>query len=176
MAMKPIYFQMSTALAATFALGTGAACAQQQDAEAKEPAITTASEADETLAKPLTSGEWAYVSETPETFVYFGDRANPAEQTFMLRCDRKTSQIWLARGSQSPSSLIFHIRTETRDRVLTADPVPMTGFVAVALSPNDPLLDAIAFSNGFFLVETEGMETLVLPVWGEVSRVIEDCR
>jgi len=174
--MKPIYFQLSTALAATFALGVGAACAQQSNAVINEPAITTASEADDRRAKVLTSGEWAYVSEAGETFVYFGDRANPAERTFMLRCERKTNQVWLARWSQSSTNLIFRIRTETRDRVLTAEPVPMTGLVAIPLWPNDPLLDAIAYSNGHFAVETEGMETLVLPVWGEVSRVIEDCR
>ncbi len=174
--MKPIYFQLSTALAATFALGASVACAQQSDPQGDEPAVTIAAQAEESGAKSPTAGAWTYVSEPAETFAYFGDRANPADRTFMLRCDRRTSRIWLARGSQTAASLIFRIRTETRDRVLTAEPVPMTELAAIALSPNDPLLDAIAYSNGHFAVETEGLETLVLPVWGEVSRVIEDCR
>jgi len=44
------------------------------------------------------------------------------------------------------------------------------------LSARDPLLDAIAFSRGRFALEAAGLETLYLPAWPELSRVIEDCR
>jgi hypothetical protein len=43
------------------------------------------------------------------------------------------------------------------------------------LLANDPLLDAIAFSRGRFLVAGGG-ETLAIPSWPEAARSIEDCR
>jgi hypothetical protein len=43
------------------------------------------------------------------------------------------------------------------------------------LQANDPLLDAIAFSRGRFMV-TGGGATLAIPSWPEAARSIEDCR
>ena len=43
-------------------------------------------------------------------------------------------------------------------------------------APNDPLLDAIAFSRGRFVIEQTGQPPLVLPPHAEIGRVIEDCR
>ena len=67
--------------------------------------------------------------------------------------------------------------TEARDASLSAQPqagtVPM---VVAALPARDPLLDAIAFSRGRFAVEVAGLQTLYLPSWPEITRVIEDCR
>jgi hypothetical protein len=34
----------------------------------------------------------------------------------------------------------------------------------------------MAFSRGRFMVEAQGMATLVLPAWPEPARVVEDCR
>lgn len=82
----------------------------------------------------------------------------------------------LARGSPAPGEVMMRIRTETRDQMLTAEPVPMTGLVAVSLSASDPLLDAMAVTKGRFAVEVEGMQPLYIPAWAEVTRVIEDCR
>ena len=48
--------------------------------------------------------------------------------------------------------------------------------VAADLEPSDTLLDAMAITKGRFSVEVEGTDTLYLPAWVEVSRVIEDCR
>ena len=48
--------------------------------------------------------------------------------------------------------------------------------LAVALPVGDPLLDAMAFSRGRFMVEARGWMPLYLPAWPEVARVIEDCR
>ena len=62
-------------------------------------------------------------------------------------------------------------------RSVTVQPTGATpAYVAVALTPRDPVLDAMAFSRGRFLVEQAGMPTLVVPAWAEVGRVTEDCR
>jgi hypothetical protein len=71
----------------------------------------------------------------------------------------------------------MRIRTETAERLLTAnsqsDGRPM---LVATLQARDPLLDAIALSRGRFAVETGGLETLYLPAWPEITRVVEDCR
>jgi hypothetical protein len=46
----------------------------------------------------------------------------------------------------------------------------------VTLPASDRALDAIAYSRGRISVEAPGAARLILPVWAEVSRVIEDCR
>ena len=61
-------------------------------------------------------------------------------------------------------------------RTLAVQPTGGTpAYVAVALTPRDALLDAMAFSRGRFIVEQAGAPTLVIPAWAEVPRVTEDC-
>jgi hypothetical protein len=48
--------------------------------------------------------------------------------------------------------------------------------LGISMSPNDPLLDAIAFSRGRFVIEQSGRAPLVLPPHAEIGRVIENCR
>ena len=50
-----------------------------------------------------------------------------------------------------------------------------TGTLAVRAA-SDTVLDQIAYSRGRFAVEAQGLDTLILPAWAEVGRVIEDCR
>ena len=69
------------------------------------------------------------------------------------------------------------ISTETVKASLDTYPVAGPEAILVAdLDANAPLLDAMAITKGRFAVEVEGEETLYLPAWVEVSRVIEDCR
>ena len=49
------------------------------------------------------------------------------------------------------------------------------GGLQILFEARDPLLDAIAFSRGRFVLQGGGAE-LVLPAWPELSRAIEDCR
>ncbi len=63
----------------------------------------------------------------------------------------------------------------TRVLSVAADGDPPHG-VSASLPANDPLLDAIGFSRGRFVVEQAGTPPLVLPAWAEVERVVEDCR
>ncbi len=59
------------------------------------------------------------------------------------------------------------IRTTTLSRSLRVDEV---------LPANDPLLDAIVYSRGKWLVASAGQADLVLPPWPEIARTVEDCR
>ncbi len=48
--------------------------------------------------------------------------------------------------------------------------------MAVAIPARDPILDAMALTKGRFAIEAQGTQTLYIPAWAEVTRVIEDCR
>ena len=44
------------------------------------------------------------------------------------------------------------------------------------LAASDPLIEAMGYSRGRFIVETAPLPPLVVPAWAEVLRVAEDCR
>ncbi|WP_285712907.1 hypothetical protein [Erythrobacter oryzae] len=124
---------------------------------------------------PLTPGTWVYqgyMSSPPAVFM-----SPDGEGRFVISCDRPNGRISLTQMAVMQPSSAMTIRTETSTRTLTAkkapDPVP---YLAAELSARDPLLDAMALSKGRFAVEVDGLPTLYLPSYAEVSRVIEDCR
>jgi hypothetical protein len=45
-----------------------------------------------------------------------------------------------------------------------------------AIPANSASLDQLAYSRGRFMLSKPGRETLIIPVWPEIARVIEDCR
>lgn len=71
-----------------------------------------------------------------------------------------------------PGSLTVRTSSTTRALTLVASP---NGEVQGRLTANDPLLDAMAFSRGRFVLE-QVSRRWVLPAYAEVGRVIEDCR
>lgn len=66
------------------------------------------------------------------------------------------------------------IRTRTVQRTVTA--AAMEGSVYTRLTPQDPLLAAMAYSRGRFALEVPGLPALYLPAWPEVTRVVDDCQ
>ena len=73
----------------------------------------------------------------------------------------------------APSMWIW---TSSETKTLPATYDSASGRVSADVGAYDPLLDAIAFSRGRIGFSTSGLETLVVPPWPEVGRVIEDCR
>jgi hypothetical protein len=73
--------------------------------------------------------------------------------------------ITIARPNAAPAALT--IATDSITRTL-----PPSG----RLLANDPLLDAIAFSRGRFIVSGGTGPTIAVPSWPEAARSIEDCR
>ena len=163
--MKHIYSQFIAALSLSFAACVGVAFAQPAESE---------SQSEHWLDRPQTPGEWSYIDEPSESLGLFGN-ANPVH-LLVLRCDKETRQIGIARRGDSDGDLLMLVRTETAERTLTASKVPDYGLVAANLPATDPLLDAMAITKGRFAIEVEGMEPLYIPAWAEVTRVIEDCR
>ncbi|MGN3973614.1 hypothetical protein [Tsuneonella sp. SYSU-LHT278] len=124
---------------------------------------------------PQTDGDWFYRRSAATTAALFGTAG--ADARFALTCRIADRTITLARAGTASGGVPLRIRTETADRVLTAQPSggDLPSLVAT-VAANDPILDAMAFSKGRFAVEAAGQSTLYLPSWPEVTRVVEDCR
>ena len=125
---------------------------------------------------PITQGEWTYSSDAHGTLASFA----PVGATALLglRCDRAGGRINLARAGQATGPVPLTVTTTSLARTYSAAPSldAAQPLVSMPLSPRDPILDAIAFSRGRFMVEVAGLPTLYVPAWPEVARVIEDCR
>lgn len=180
--MKPIYFQFVIGLAATFGVGTSAACAQQNTADqatstglAAPVPILPADSDTSWLDAPQTPGDWSYRREAARSMAGFGPPGT--ENLLVLICERGTNQITLLVAGEVASPVLMTVRTETQQRILTASQSKMEmPFLAATFAANDRLLDAMAITKGRFAVEVEGFEPLYIPAWAEVTRVIEDCR
>lgn len=120
---------------------------------------------------PLTPGDWTYRRNSYSTDATFG---TPGRPLFVMSCDNDR-KVRLARTSTLAA--VMRIRTSSTVRALTTQLTghPPTGNAAT-LAASDPLLDAIGFSRGRFVVEQPGLPTLVIPAWAEILRVTEDCR
>jgi hypothetical protein len=130
---------------------------------------------------PQTPGSWTYSAESTGSAVRFGQPG--AAPLLVLHCDRSRPAIVLERPGFGASQVPATITTSAALRRLTAAPAAAPGTVQNAAIPfeitfavRDPLLDAIAFSRGRFVFEMGGAQTLVLPAWSELGRLIEDCR
>lgn len=124
---------------------------------------------------PQTAGDWRWSMDAGRSTASFA--AAGFTPTVKLICDRGAGRVLLMRTGNAAGSVPMALRTTSTLRPLPSDPVlSPAGWLAVAIPASDPLLDAMAFSRGRFAVEAAGLQTLHLPAWPEISRVIEDCR
>lgn len=130
---------------------------------------------------PQTPGLWTYGAEPAGSAVRFGQPG--AGSLVVLRCDRSRPAVIIQRAGFGSGTVPATITTSALIRRLTATAAGSPGTVRnaaiafeIVLNVRDPLLDAMAFSRGRFMLEMSGAQTLVLPAWSELGRVIEDCR
>ena len=185
--MKAIYFHAIGAIALSFAV---AACVPRVappialPAPAQRPAPSPAPTSSPVLQQPAydnwmdapqTPGNWEYqVNASGQAAIYIATNRN---DQFVMTCDRQRRQIGLLRSGTAASPRIMRIHTETTTRQMQVVQAEDTNpYLTTDIAANDPLLDAMALSKGRFAVEVEGLPTLYLPSWAEVTRVIEDCR
>lgn len=121
----------------------------------------------------MTPGDWAYRRDGRGSIALYGPVG--ADARFTIRCDRLQGRIYLSRAAGAGSAMT--VRTTSTTRAVAAKPAGSSpAYLAAELTPTDPLVDAMGFSRGRFVVETAGQPPLVLPSWAEVLRVAEDCR
>jgi hypothetical protein len=141
-------------------------------------AVSTSSQAaanDAWKDAALTPGKWRYINQDPDTSAAAFDSP---EGGLTIECRKNGKSIhFLFENRNTTNNRAITIRTETMAReIVVFDIGTSVQTTIVGLPARDPLLDAIAFTNGRFAAEVAGERTLVLPAWAEVSRVIEDCR
>jgi hypothetical protein len=123
---------------------------------------------------PFSAGDWVYRRDDRGSTVLFG----PAGQNAVvgLRCDLQNRRIYLSREATAPVQRIV-IRTSSSMKEFVAKPTGGTpAYLATEIMPMDPILDAMAFSRGRILLETDGHTPIILPAWAEITRIVEDCR
>ena len=107
---------------------------------------------------PIPPGQWTYAATQTGSEARYGGH-------LLLRCERQTRSVIIARlgAPAAPLTIVTDMMTKA---------LPPSGRVAA----NDPVLDAIAFSRGRFLVVGGLSSVLAVPSWPEPARAIEDCR
>jgi hypothetical protein len=126
---------------------------------------------------PLTPGIWVYRRDDRGSVALFGK--SDADADFLIRCVAATKRIYLSRSGSFADGvtgqMIVRAFTATKAYGVTnsGDTPP---YVAAFLTPEDPQLDAVAFSRGRFTVSVKGVADLVIPAWPEFAHVVEDCR
>jgi hypothetical protein len=123
---------------------------------------------------PFSVGDWVYRRDDRGSIALFG----PAGQNAVvsLRCDLQNRRIYVSREATAPGQRIV-IRTSSSTKEFAAKPTGGTpAYLATEIMPMDAILDAMAFSRGRILLETDGHSPIILPAWAEIARVVEDCR
>jgi len=124
---------------------------------------------------PITPGTWAYRKDGRGSLALFGEAGRDA--IFIIRCDQSRRQLFLSRVGSVDEGAKMVLRASAG---VAAYPAANNGgtpaYTAISVSPNDIMMDRIAYSRGRFAVETSGLESLAIPAWPEFSRVVEDCR
>ncbi|MFN2100962.1 hypothetical protein [Altererythrobacter sp. MF3-039] len=202
--MKPIYAHFAGAVAVSFIVAacvpapaatpspqptaTTSAAENAQPAPPPTPlpepspaAVAMEIVGDDWLYAPLTLGDWSYVSGSSISSARFV--APDGELKLTMTCMPSSSapsgrSIRLELGYDGQALPVMRVLAESRTELLETSRLvgARTPTIFAAIPANHPLFDAIAVTKGRFAVEVPGTETLFLPPWGEVIRVIEDCR
>lgn len=124
----------------------------------------------------LAPGDWRWAIVNGRSTASFG--VPGSAPLFTLACDKPIATVLLARsGPGGTQHMPMAVTTSTGTRPLLSEPLlSPPGWLVAELKASDPVLDAMAFSRGRFALDAAGTQTLALPSWPEVSRVIEDCR
>jgi len=120
----------------------------------------------------VASGIWTYAIDARGSRALFGQEGN--EALLLIRCDRAARRIYLSVPGGAAGTLSLRA-TNSVKRVVARPTGSTPPYVAADLSPDDPVLDALAFSRGRFTVALNDRATTV-PAWPEFTRVVEDCR
>lgn len=136
-------------------------------ASAQGPAI-----ADHSSAR-IMDGSWVYASTAAGAEAQF--RKTAGQPQLFLACTRASRQVSIARPATGAAP-ILQVWTSSAARNLAASFNPATRQLTATLPAIDSLLDAMAMSRGRIAVGISGQPAIVAPAWGEISRVVEECR
>jgi hypothetical protein len=119
------------------------------------------------------AGVWTYTRDSRGSIARFGQAGSDAQ--FTIRCDASGARIFVSRPGSVPAKMTLRSTNGAK----AYDALPTGGqppYVAAQLAARDAQLDAMAFSRGRILIGLDGAPDLILPIWPEFTRVVEDCR
>jgi hypothetical protein len=119
------------------------------------------------------AGDWTYSTTNDGSSATFANANGQPQLT--IRCTRSTRRVALLKAATGAAPSMW-IWTSSQKKSVPATYDSATARVVAEMGAYDPLLDAIAASRGRIGFSTSGLEALVVPPWGDVGRVIEDCR
>ena len=118
-------------------------------------------------------GNWTYAQDARGSIAMYGQAGSGA--LFILRCDKNGNRIFASR----PGNVAARMTLRSTNGAKAYDAVPTGGqppYVAAEVAARDPQLDSMAFSRGRILIGLDGAGDLIMPIWPEFTRVVEDCR
>jgi hypothetical protein len=119
------------------------------------------------------AGNWVYAPAADGSEATFSNESGQAQIT--IRCTRSTRRVAFLKAATAASPTLW-VWTSSQTRSLPATFDAATSRVSADIVAYDPLLDAIASSRGRVGFRASEPQALVVPPWGDVGRVIEDCR
>lgn len=123
---------------------------------------------------PLTAGAWRWSNATGRSTAHF---ALPGEAPLLSLTCAASGTVQLVHAGTPRAATPLAITTSGGIFPLMTDPVlPGASGITVTLPARAPVLDAMAYSRGRFVVEVAGLAPSYVPAWPEVARVVEDCR
>ncbi len=135
------------------------------------PAPPPAPEESWDVATP-TPGEWRYQREAGGSAAHFAANATAAP-LLTIRCASAGRQIALLLPGPGAAGTVT---LRTTAGVLAWPATAEAAGLQATRAAGDSGFDWIAFSRGRFAIEAPGRARLVVPVWAELARVVEDCR
>ncbi|MEO9599567.1 hypothetical protein [Parasphingorhabdus sp.] len=124
---------------------------------------------------PITVGAWVYREDARGSLALFGQPDEDA--VFIIRCNQSGRQLFLSRAGSVRNGAAMLLRASAGLQSYTARNSGGTPhYAAVSISIDDIMLDRIAYSRGRFAIETDGLQSIAIPIAPEFSRVVEDCR
>lgn len=122
---------------------------------------------------PVAPGDWSYGPAGADSMARYGLAGSTPLLT--VRCMAASRSIRL-QGAGLGSGSALTIRTNYGPLQWAADAPAAGGGLSVTRPAGDAGFDWIAYSRGRIALETAGATRLIVPVWAELVRVIEDCR
>lgn len=120
----------------------------------------------------LTPGDWRYAAAAGGSVSSYGSGAT-ARLSLQCIAGAHAMLVTIDAAPAGAATVRTSSMTQAITLALSADGAASA---TLRLSATDPLLDAMAFSRGRFVIEAPGRPPLVVPVYAEIGRVIEDCR
>jgi hypothetical protein len=127
---------------------------------------------DLSTATPV-AGNWSYAPANDGSEAVFANASGYPQ--LWIHCSRATRQVSVARNAAAGAPTMS-VWTSSQSRSVASSFNAASARLTITLANYDPLLDALATSRARIGVAVGSEPPLVVPVWPQIARVVEDCR